>query len=399
MIAYFVVATILARRLGARPLPLLAATVLVAFLALPMVSPRATIVVEALLLTTVLLAQVVSRASLTHGPRMLAVVVSAGAALGWVGSWIHVSWPVTAAGLAVALPGLALLGGAERRRQWVFVAGSIALLAGSCLGPYGMSVWRLMADVSSASDGQIIEWLSPFTPGLRLRWLPVALLCLGLSGGCAARLGRSARGPSSQGVRSRWALSAVLAGISLLAAVAGLFAIRFLGVCALTLLPVLGRELSTMTVRWRARAGKYPRLKARLSAAYWRPVLTGALAVLLPLAVFTARDPGRPTAESEITGALPRACHLFADPSVAGAVLLLRPDVEVWIDMRTEVHGSRAYADTRRRLSDLRAVPLPHGTTCALLPTGVTSAHLDGDPDVAWRRLTATARLSLWVPA
>lgn len=399
LLAYFVVASTVARRLGARPLPILLATAVVAILALPMLSPRATIAVEALLLACLALGHTLVARSLPRSWATFAVVAFLGVGLGCAGAWLHVSWSVTALGLAGALPLLALLAGVARWRLGLATAAGVALALGSTLGPYGWSVWQLLLDVSSASGGQIVEWLSPLTPGLRARWLPVAVLCLTLSGACALRLGRHRSGAPGSRERARWALEVVLVATSLAAAVAGLVAIRFLGVCALTLLPVLATELSGATVRWRARPGQPEALRARLSAAYWRPILTGVLVLLLPLALARSSSPGLPEAEAEIAGSLPRDCRLFTDPDTAGAVLLLRPDVTVWIDMRTEVHGSAAYADTRRRLQGPGGVSVPAGATCALVPAAVSTVHVDGGRESPWRQVRATRDLSLWAPA
>jgi len=397
MLAYFVVAVVTARRLGARPLPILAATVLVAVLALPMISPRATIVVQALMLATLALGHVLTRHPLPRRWTTYAGVPLAAAALGWVGAWLHVSWAVTALGLAGALPLLAVLAGADRWRAVLVAVAGVTLAVGSLLGPYGWSVWRLLIDVSSASGDQIIEWLSPFTAGLRARWLPVAVVCLVLAVLCTVSLTRHRPGAPGSRARSRWALEVVLTAVAVVAALAGLVAIRFLGVAALTLLPVFASRLSAATPRWRANPARSEALRTRLGATYWRPIVTAVAVLLLPLAVVRSADPGTPLAEAEIAPSLPRDCRLFTDPETAGAVLLLRPDVEVWVDMRTEVHGAQAYADTRRRLLAPDGVTVPAGATCALLPHSVRDVTDDG-AGRRWGLLRATPSLRLWVP-
>ncbi|EAP97554.1 hypothetical protein JNB_18828 [Janibacter sp. HTCC2649] len=398
MLAYFGVAVVVARRLGARPLPTLAATVFTAILALPMVSPRATIVVQALLLVSLALGHTLVTRTL---PRAWWTVVGAAlvaAALGWFGAWLHVSWSVTSLGVAAALPLLALLSGVDRWRVGLAAAAGMALAAGSTLGPYGLSVWQLLLDVSSASDGQIVEWLSPFTAGLRLRWLPIALIVLALGAVTAQWLFRHRSGAPGSLERGCWALEVILVGISLAAASAGMVAIRFLGVAALTLLPVLAARLSAATIRWRASPRRSPFVRTRLTADYWRPIMVGALVVLMPLALVQAIDPGQPQ-EEEIARSLPRGCRLFADPDTAGAVLLLRPDVKVWVDMRTEVYGSAAYAEARRRLLATDGVVVPEGATCALVSPSAPSVTADGAGGNAWMKVSTTAGLSLWVPA
>jgi hypothetical protein len=139
-------------------------------------------------------------------------------------------------------------------------------------------------------------------------------------------------------------------------------------------------------------------LRTRITADYWRPILTGVLVLLLPLALLQGRDPGRP-AESAIVTSLPAGCNLFTDPDTAGAVLLLRPDVKVWIDMRTEVYGSSAYGDTRRRLFAPEAVRIPAGATCALVPPSRRSVSSDGASSPRWVRVKTANDLTLWVPA
>lgn len=397
MLAYFAVAVLVARRLSARPLPTLVATALVALLALPMVSPRATIVVEALLLATLALGHALTTAALSRTASTYAAVALSGTVLGWAGAWLHVSWTVLALGLACALPLLALLAGVPRWRLALAATAGLGLAVGSMLGPYRLSVWQLLLDISSASGGQIIEWLSPLTGGLRARWLPVAALCLALAGACALRLWLHCPGSPGSRERARWALEVVLVATSLAAAVAGLVAIRFLGVAALTLLPVLAAELSTATVRWRDVPQRSEAFRHRLTAGYWRPIVTGVLVLLAPLAVITAHSPGRPEPEADLVGDLPRDCRLFATPDAAGAVLLLRPDVKVWVDMRTEVHGGRAYADTRRRLGDLTDVSLPPGTTCAMLPLGTEQVSVEGSSE-PWHQRTPLGSMAVWLP-
>ncbi|MFC7486694.1 hypothetical protein ACOCJ7_10685 [Knoellia sp. CPCC 206453] len=399
MLAYFGIAVAVARQLGARPLPTLAATILVAALALPMVSPRATIVVQALLLVSLALGHALVTRPLPRAWWTFVGVALVSAALGWLGAWLHVSWSVTSLVVAAALPLLALLAGVERWRVGLAAAAGMALAVGSTLGPYGLSVWQLLLDVSSASEGQIVEWLSPFTASLRLRWLWVAVLVLALGAVSAVRLLRHRSGTPGSPERGRWALEVTLVAISLAAALAGVVAIRFLGVATLTLLPVLAAELSRATIRWRSSARTGTTIRTRLTAAYWRPILTGVLVVLAPLVVWQAADPGRPQPEAEIAGSLPRGCRLFTDPDTAGAMLLLRPDVLVWIDMRTEVHGSDAYANTRRRLLDPDAVVLPVGATCALVPSSAPSVTTDGAAGAVWEKVRTTRELSLWVPA
>ncbi|WP_404384157.1 hypothetical protein LL946_01745 [Knoellia locipacati] len=398
MLAYFGTALFVARRLGARPLPSLAATILAAVLALPMVSPRATIVVQAMLLLTMALGDVLVTAPVPRTWWAFSGAFAVAAMVGWLGAWLHVSWSVTSLGLGAALPLLALLAGVARWRVGLATTAGVGLAIGSCLGPYRLSVWRLLLDVSSASDGQIVEWLSPLTAGLRLRWLPVAVLVLALGSAIALRLLRRRSGAPGSRERGRWALKVALVAISLVAALAGVVAIRFLGVAALTLLPVLAAELSAATTRWRSDPRSSAVLRTRLTAAYWRPILTAVLVLLLPLALLQARDPGRP-AESAIVTSLPAGCNVFTDPDTAGAVLLLRPDVKVWIDMRTEVYGTAAYSDTRRRLLAPDGVRIPERATCALIPPSLRVVSSDGSGSPSWVRVRTSLDLSLWVPA
>ncbi|MFC7491616.1 MULTISPECIES: hypothetical protein [unclassified Knoellia] len=398
MAAYFVVAILVSRRLGARALPTLATTALVALLALPMVSPRATIVIEAMLLLTLLLGHALITRPLPRQWWAFAGAAAAGAALGWAGAWLHVSWSVTALGLAAGLPLLAVLAGASRWRVGLAATLGSGLAVGSLLGPFRWSVWQLLADIGSASGGQVVEWLSPFTGGLRLRWLPVASLCLVLVAVCAVRLLRHRTGARGSAERARWALEVLLVVIALLATLAGLIAIRFLGVAALTLLPVLAAELSEATVRWRARPSMPATVRTRLTAGYWRPILTGVAVLLLPLAVVASNAPGRPSPAAEVVDGLPPSCRLFTDPDTAGVALLLRPDVKVWIDMRTEVYGAAAYSQVRERLLSSTAVSLPEGATCAVVPTTASTVHVDASPDAPWTRSTTREGLSVWLP-
>ncbi|GAA4109756.1 hypothetical protein GCM10022415_03100 [Knoellia locipacati] len=397
LLAYFVVALVLARWLGSRPLPALVATAGVALLALPLLSPRATTAVEALLLTTIALGYALLVRPLRTGWRLVAVVALGGLALGWGGAWLHVSWSVTAVGLAVALPLAALLAGAPRWRLTLTAVAGLGIALGSTFGPYGWSVWQLLTEISAASDGQVVEWMSPLADGPRTRWLPIAIAVLTLALACVLRVARQRPGAPGSRERARWALEVILLGGSLAAALAGFVAIRFLGVAALTLLPVLAAEISVSTAKWRANPDRSGALRSRLEAAYWRPILTGAIVILLPVALVASHDPGRPDPEAEIMADLPHGCRLFATADAAGVTLLLRTDVKVWIDMRTEVYGADAIAESTRRLGDLSDVALPEGTTCAILPRDTKGVRSDGSPQV-WNQLRPVGPMAVWLP-
>lgn len=406
---YLLVATALAARLGARPLPALAGILLCVLPALAMVSPRATLVAQTLFLAGLLGVHAVRGPLARRRPpgAGLAVGVAAFATTA-AGLWLHLSWllfaPVTAVcwGLLwFTTPGLP-----RTRAAVLSAAGAAGAGLGLLAGPYGTAALAYSERVRAASTGLVIEWLGVLTPGLAGRWLPAALLAVGVSGAgawwAAARL--------RSGVPDeRVGPVAALCVLALPAALASVSAIRLVGVALLTLAPVAALGASAAWDRVRRRAGQSPprgvfrsaRVRFWSDGRPWRTVLTVVLVVLSPGVVLLTAPLARPLPELAVLDALPRGCRLVSDPSSAGPVLLLRPDVTVWFDGRFDYWGRGRMVEATKVLS---AEPVPGSplreATCVMLSTtdplagGALADTLDASPQ--WRSATPSGGVRVW---
>lgn len=409
LFAYLALLVAIARRLGARPLPLLGGSALVLLAALPMLSPRATLVAQSLFLLGVLLTDRWRLARRRTLPLDLAVVAGGGFVLAWAGSWLHLSWVLLAPASAVAW---AVLWWATPEvttwRRWSLVAASGAgLCLGVLAGPYGTSAWAFSEAVRAACDGVVVEWVGIFTPGLVLRWAPVGLAALAGAGLAAAWVVRRWR---HRGTDPRVGLVAALVVLALPAALAAVDAIRFVGVALLALAPVAAMAATALADRARLRAAAEPptgafrsaRLRMWSQGAPWRVVLALVIVLVSPLVVLAAFALGRPLAQTPLVEALPRGCRLVSDAGSAGPVILLRPDVTVWIDGRADYWGrERNLAAIDVLTSPDVATPAVAGATCALLDAGsdVSTAALASGLDASpgWTRVATSGSSTLWV--
>jgi hypothetical protein len=410
LLAYGLVSLALARRLGARPMPTLVGLMATLLLALPMLSPRATLVAQTLYLGGLLLADL-ARPRMVAAPPVLAAggALVGGFLLAWAGSWIHLSWML----LAVAWWGSVLVlllstSSAARARIGLLAASLGAGLAlGVIAGPYGLGAWELSRQVQAAVDGVVLEWLSPFSADLWARWLPAVLAGLAVS----VVAGRwVVRGWGRRGRDPRLGLVGALLVLAVPAAVGGLFAIRFVGVCLLALTPVIALGATALADRAHARASaaqptgvfRSARVRFWTGGRPWRVVLTLVLVLLSPLVLLAAAQLGRPRGEAEAADRLPGGCRLFSEPAGAGTVLLLRHDVRVWMDSRADYWGRDRNLDALQTLaSGDPSRPGVAGATCAMLPddgslgTGTMATALDADP--AWHRTWSGGGVTVWV--
>lgn len=406
---YFVIATLLARRLDARPLPTLVGILVCVSLALSMVSPRATLAAQTLFMAGLLLVDVWRH----RLPRLLAVAVAAvataSAVFTWSGSWIHLSWlalaPATVVCWGVLWFTTPEVGRA--RAAALSVAGVVGACVGVLLGPYGADAWGYTTRVQGTTQGLIVEWLGVLTPGLALRWLPAALFGAAVAGGGLVWAVRRWRSGSAD---HRIGLVVALCSVALPAAVASLSAIRFVGIALLAVAPVAGAAATALWDRVRTRAAESPprgifrsdRVRFWSEGTRWHNVLTMVLIVLSPGALLLAFPLSRPLPELAVVDQLPAGCRLFSDPSSAGPVLLLRPDVRVWIDTRFDYWGPARTAAAIRALSatDLDRMPFT-GASCVmltsgqLLEVGTLAAALDDSSE--WQPLTQQGPARVWV--
>jgi hypothetical protein len=405
ILALLIVTNVLARRLGARSLPGLLGLLAVYSAAFPMLSVRATLAIQLLLLTAVYLALRLSDRSATMRPAALtAVVVGSALGLSTLGNWLHLSFLLLgpALGGVWALIWLLTPGLTGKRRLVLSFAGGIGWLLGPVLSPYGLvdGLARARA-VQEACQGIILEWASPFSPLVPPRFFFMLTATLVLALGATWWLFR------------RWRAGAPLRELAALVAIgtptalAGLVAIRFLGVSLLVLAPVAAAAATRAADRWRSRpapawlsAGLAARLRDYSTGRFWRIVMTATLVVLSPGVVLLGLQHGEPP-EREIVNRLPSGCRLFTDSVLASATVLLRPDVPVWMDGRLDFAGRQMILDGYGYQGGAMAEPVPPGTTCVLV-----AANADGDALRArlstsgdWRRASEDGTLELWLPA
>lgn len=409
MLVYTSLVLVLARRLGAHPLPALGGVLAVLLLALPMVSPRATLAAQSLFLAAVLGADRL-RVPAVRAPVGL---LAAGSLVGGLlvaaaGSWLHLSWLLLAPALwlSVAVLGLATPALGAARRAAVLGGTGLGLVAGLAAGPYGLDAWTVTRTVQDAASGVVLEWMAPTASGLAARWVPTALLALVLA---VAGVVATARRWSRRGEDDRVGLAAALLVLAAPAAAGGLFGVRFVGLALLALAPLAGVGATRVARRVRLRgtaaepAGVFrsPVVRRWSVGGPWRVVGWLTLVLLSPLVVLAGARLGRPP-EAAVLDALPDRCRLLSDPASAGPVLLLRPDVRVWVDTRADYWGAARNREALEVLSGRStAVPAVTGADCVLLadspdlPTTGLARALDSDP--GWSAVAGSPGLRVWV--
>ncbi len=336
-----------ARRLGARPLPTLAAMVPILLLVLPFLSPRATVPALALSFTAIAGAY----SWQLNAARFPAVVGAVGAgvfavALTAAGLWVHLSWlglgPATALACGVLwwlAPDLDTV-----RRMTLTLAVGIGAAAGILLGPYGIDSFAMAAAVQRACTGLIPEWFGIAHPSVAARWAVVGVLTMVGAVACARwclhRLRRARHDP-------RVGLVAALTVLALPTSISEVVAVRFIGVAAFALAPVAALSMTDVADRLARRADEVPprgvfrtaRIRFWSHGRPWRTVLLMVWVVLLPGVLLLTLPLSRPLDEAAVLEALPQGCRLLSDPGTGGAAVLLRPDVPVWYDGRADYWG------------------------------------------------------------
>jgi hypothetical protein len=401
----------LSRRLRAGALSGLVGLAVTLLMALPFLSPRATVVAQTLFLAAVAGADYWCRRALGQSVLLGATVVGTAAiAIAWIGSWLHLSWlmlaPAMAASSALLWAATPQLG---RPRIIAFtVATALGSALGVLAGPYGTGAWTLSNRVHDACSGLITEWLGMFTPGLASRWALPGMLAIG--GSVTASLWVLRRW-HTRAADSRVGTVAALTVLALPASLGGLVAIRFVGVALLVLTPVAAMAAGQIAARTRRRLAEEPRgvfRNARIRfwahGVHWKPVLIATFVVLLPAIVLMALPLGRPLDEMAVTQRLPQGCRLVSDPASAAPVILLRPDVKVWIDGRADYYGRDRNKEAVRLLGsdDTTSLPLRQAT-CVILrqegqfDVGSLMSALDRDPN--WTPLAQKGAVRAWVRA
>lgn len=395
----------LGRRLGARPLPALLGLIVVFAAAFPMLSARATLAVQVLLLFAVylILRMGESFAGLST-PALAGVLFAVAAGLSTLGNWIHLSFlllaPAMAAVWAVVWLVTPDLG---RGRRWALIlAGGAGWLLGPLLSPYGLSTGLARSRaVQEACAGVLLEWLSPFFPGVPLQFQFMLAISLTLAGGSGWWLLRRWRA----GAPPRTLAALVTIGGPV--ALAGVMAIRFNGVALLVLAPVAAAAATHAADLLRVRLRTWPpssRLRAKLqeysTGRYWRVVLTLTLVVVSPGTVYLGSQHGVP-GEQAIVAKLPAGCRMFGLGGIGSTVVLLRPDVPVWMDGRADFFGRDMLILGITYYQGTAQDPVPEGTTCIII-----DGNRERTPRLRARveesgqwRLTAEDRgYELWLP-
>jgi len=405
IVALLMVTNVLGRRLGARPLPGLLGLLVVYSAAFPMISARATLAIQLLLLIAVYVGLRLSDLAPTMLPTLLTVVVMASAlGLSTLGNWLHLSFLLLGPAMAAvwALIWLLTPGLTGRQRLVLISAGGIGWLLGLVLSPYGVVVGLARARaVQAACEGIILEWASPFSPLVPPRFFFMLTVALILALGSVGWLYRRWRAGAS--VRDLAALVAIGAPTAL----AGLAAIRFLGVSLLVLAPVAAAATTRAVDWWRSRplpaslpGGMAARLRELRTGRFWRIVLTATLIVLSPGVVLLGSEHGEP-AERAMLARLPAGCRLFTGSVLASTTVLLRPDVPAWLDGRLDFAGRGMILDTYGYLGGTMVEPVPPGTTCVLLSADTDEAGLKArlSTSADWRLDSGNGTLELWLPA
>lgn len=394
---------LVARRLGARPLPALAGIVATIILAFPLLNARATLAVQVLLLLGLvapdLWRPLAHRFSIVGN---VAVAAGAGALLSVVGNWTHLSWitlaPMMTLAWAVywlsqrrATPD-AVTGG---RLGGLLLGGTVGLLIGPLVSPYGLATGiERTLETQEIAQGLVVEWVAPFTPGLSPQWVISALAAAGLAVVVTVWLVRGL----SRGGRRHHALVASLASIGIPFAVAGLLGVRFLGLALLTLAPVTAWGATRLVDRAQlaATGASHPTLGDTMrrwtSGHAWRVVLTTVAIVLLPGVVLLGPLAHARPAEAGAVATLPSGCRLFSTMGVAAVTILTRPDIPVWIDGRVDYYGRQRMLEAIAYSTGQAPTAAPPGTTCVLLPAPESrssspraTARMQGEPGWDYR--------------
>jgi hypothetical protein len=405
IVLLFVLVDLLARRLGARPLPGLLGLLVVFAAAFPTLNARATLIVQVIVLLAVYLALRLSdRATSVPPVRIAAAVFALALVLSTLGNWVHLSFLLLAPALAavwaviwVLTPGLA-----TGRRWALAVSGGLGWVLGTLLSPYGVrtGISRSQA-VQEACQGLIAEWSSPFDPNVPRTFLLMLSVALLVAAGTAWLLVRRWR------AGARTPDLAALAMIGVPAALAGLVAIRFLAVSLLVLAPVAAAAATRAVDRIRERQAARPstpvraKLEEYSSGRFWRIVLTATLVVVSPGVALFAGQHGEPP-QRELISRLPSGCRLFARPGLGSAVVLLRPDVPVWMDGRADFFGREMLLRSYEYLGGTAAQAVPEGATCVVVDLSIDANsglrdRLRAAP--AWRLDVAEGNFELWLPA
>lgn len=300
------------------------------------------------------------------------------------GLWLHASW--SAYGLAALVVLSALIasdrGFSLRRRCLLVATGTAGTLFGIAVGPRGFQVFADAARVAEECRNLVIEWMPPWQVGMfwAIAWATsgVALTAT------AVRQYRAG---------THWsAPEQLLVLLAIGAWAVGAQATRFLVAAWYLSLPSVAIALAGV-VDARV-ASKWVRV--RMQSTYWRPVLGMLLPVLIPVLIVQTSSAYSPIMDKALQ-ALPSSCRLFAKDDLSSPVLLVRPDVKVWIDGRLDYWGRERMVQTDRYLQSRQQRIAPPGTTCMLVRSDVRPPVYPR-LESSWKRLAVGTTVEVWVP-
>jgi hypothetical protein len=404
LVAYFGLTYLLALRLGARRLPALVGILVAVSPALAMLSPRGTLLVEIVMLASVLVVIEWSRRDTGRLANwqfaVLVALVAAG--LSTLGNWLHLSFLLLGPAMAGVWAVVWLLSPLRRSRRIVAsVAGLFGWVLGVFVSPYGLTLGlersRVVQEVCA---GLILEWTTPFSLEISKAFWLMALASTLVAGTVSAWLIRRFRS-RRWGSNETGLLALALIGVP--SAVAGWFAIRFLGITLLMLAPALAAVatsgLDLLRDQWRGRPAT--RWREYSTGSFWRVVTSITLVLLSPGLGFLIALHSVP-AEAVLLKQLPAGCRLFSTGAIGGASVLVRPDVAVWMDGRADFYGRdhllAAYAYFGRRAPTL----IPPGATCVLLDSKAEDSQALSaaiDASTQWKLSGSDGSFRLWLPA
>lgn len=404
LLALFLASFALSRVLGARRLPGLVGLLLAYLCGFAMLNPRATVAAELLTLSAVWLALQWSRSAAERSTLVnVAFALFAGLGLSLLGNWTHLSFLLLSPALALAWAVIWMLTPElSRPQRWSMVlAGAAGWLAGVLASPYGLVGGLARSQVvREACEGLILEWSSPFAPGVPPAFLAPAIGAALLGGGalwwCVRRLRSKRFDLSTRGIMA-------LTVIGLPTAVAGLTAIRFLGMALLTLAPIAAAALTAITDRLRPLLVRRFQVRGEsyLSGEFWRVVLAAVAVLLLPGIALLGGAHGVPS-EAAALQQLPANCRLFSSIDTGGVAVLVRPDGLVWIDGRGDFYGREHLIETAGYFAGTTAEVVPPGTGCialdvddALAEPLIERLHDSAD----WHRAGEINGIAYWLPS
>lgn len=400
-------ALVISRLAGAGALPTLIGFAALLPMASSGLSARATVVVQCLLFGAALFAWwwggVVGR--IQPSLAILGVGV-AGLAVSLLGNWVHLSFMLMAGVVAVmwAVAWWATPGIRTAQRLCLVASGTVGLLLGCVLSPYGIALTLERSRVVESVCRELIsEWMSVPTYislGMYQVVLPVVLL-LGVGAASIVWISRLVRQRGRFDPRVRLLLPLTIIGV--LFSLVGVHTVRFLFVGAILLLPVAACAITSFA--------KHARRRQLGSEGFWgrRNVIeftSGRFLIGIALFVALVTSPvvgaqigaGSRPPEAEVIEKIPVGCTTWSQDRAAGPIILMRPDVKVWIDGRVDFYGRAHFIEYVRILSGLD--PLPKDAGCVVLPTALNERPaladlLDRDP--VWSRVTERNGYALWV--